>query len=262
MVYYRESADITMSNNKKPVGTSATSVENELPDPKSWPTKAEAARAVGVTPLTIKRWQQKGELHSIFDSATNTWRYNPEELQVLGNSVDTMDPAQLISSAKDLVEQAHDHVEKLINPAHKYLELMEAENEHLRKRCEQLENQIFKMFEVHEAALSLQSQREMERWSAEQREARKQWVLKKLGENIPLLVSGFAAKNSSTRGAMLEDIVAGLDNDTFETIALSGIVPAEKVGILRTIREQILAEKKTNNENPENVDGSVPSLPS
>lgn len=97
----------------------------EGPDISTWPTRAEAARRVGVNKRTIMRWQKDGDLEAVIDEQ-GFFRFNPEDIdelaasrtgeaaQMMGQSV-----AMVVQTSSDLTGKAQQHAQAF---ADKHLE--------------------------------------------------------------------------------------------------------------------------------------------
>lgn len=95
------------------------------PDISKWPTRAEAARRVGVNKRTIMRWQSDGELEAVVDDQ-GFYRFNPEDIdelaasrtgeaaQMMGQSV-----AMVVNTSTELTGKAQQHAQAF---ADKHLE--------------------------------------------------------------------------------------------------------------------------------------------
>ncbi len=208
---------------------------------QGWPTKADAAKALGVSTQTIRRMQQRGDLNPKL--ILGVWRYDPAELAQVSPSLDEMNPAAIIEAASSLTEQAHDHVEELIEKnlkmnerEHATHELLATENERLRNRITRLEDRQIEMFEVYADMIQQTHDREMERVRVEAKEKRTDQAV---GLFMKLAPEALSQYMTSRVGNELADVVLGIPDDEFEAICQSGVLPQDKVNTLRKVRQQL-----------------------
>jgi DNA-binding transcriptional MerR regulator len=172
-------------------------VETGGPDITKWPTRAEAARRVGVNKRTIMRWQKDGDLEAVVDDQ-GFYRFNPEDIEELSASR-TGDAAQMmgqsvsmvVQTSTELTEHAQKHAQAF---ADKHIEqstvafsqmqemsgqILE-ENKSLRAYIRELEGDRREARKEIEKANSLVHERNLEQLKVTTQERRIDWAMSTL----------------------------------------------------------------------------------
>lgn len=199
-------------------------------DISKWPTRAEAARRVGVNKRTIMRWQKDGDLEAVIDNQ-GFFRFNPEDIdelaasrtgeaaQMMGQSV-----AMVVQTSSDLTGKAQQHAQAF---ADKHLEQssiafeqmkemsgqMLEENKSLRKYIRKLEEDRREALKDVEEAKGKVHERQLKELEVSTQERRIDWAMSTLmsiagpavAKKMGLDVSGIAPipTSSSDKGPAL-----------------------------------------------------------
>jgi DNA-binding transcriptional MerR regulator len=167
---------------------------DEGPDISTWPTRAEAARRIGVNKRTIMRWQKDGDLEAVVDQ-NGFFRFNPEDIdelaasrtgeaaQMMGQSV-----AMVVSTSTELTGKAQQHAQAF---ADKHLEQSDIafarltamtdsaieENKSLRAYIRELESDRREARKEIEAAESKVHERKLKELEVTTHERRIDWAM-------------------------------------------------------------------------------------
>lgn len=209
------------------------------PDISSWPTRAEAARRIGVNKRTIMRWQKDGELEAVID-ANGFFRFNPEDIdelaasrtgeaaQMMGQSV-----AMVVSTSTELTGKAQQHAQAFadkhieqstiaFDQMKEMTELIKEENKSLREYIRDLEKERREARKEIEDAHGKVHERQLKELEVTTHERRIDWAIstlislggpaiaKKMGLDVgaiaplpgasPLTTNAMASLPSSTSG--------------------------------------------------------------
>jgi DNA-binding transcriptional MerR regulator len=179
------------------VETEIVTQGGEGPDITTWPTRAEAARRIGVNKRTIMRWQKDGDLEAVVDSQ-GFFRFNPEDIdelaasrtgeaaQMMGQSV-----AMVVSNATALTGDAQKHAQafadKHIEQSSSSFEMMremtsliKEENKSLREYIRELEKERREALKEVEEAKGKVHERQLKELEVSTQERRIDWAMSTL----------------------------------------------------------------------------------
>jgi excisionase family DNA binding protein len=247
------------------------------PDITTWPTRAEAARRVGVNKRTIMRWQKDGELEAVID-AQGFYRFNPEDIdelaasrtgeaaQMMGQSV-----AMVVNTSTELTGKAQQHAQafadsQLAQSTNTFEEMrlmtreIREENASLRSYIRELEAERRQAVKDVEEAKTKLHERQLKELEVTTRERRIDWAMgtlltiggpaiaKKIGLDIsgiapmpgapPMTASAMASLPSATEGVKAPSADTGSSGRT-----VSGTGP---LGIGDPATKQDLVDLETN----------------
>lgn len=166
-------------------------------DITTWPTRAEAARRVGVNKRTIMRWQKDGDLEAVVDGQ-GFFRFNPEDIdelaasrtgeaaQMMGQSV-----AMVVQSSTDLTGKAQQHAQAFADKhieqstvsfdmMKEMTELIKDENKSLRKYIRKLEEDRRAALKEVEEAQGKVHERQLKELEVSTHERRIDWAMSTL----------------------------------------------------------------------------------
>jgi hypothetical protein len=164
-----------------------------------WATKTVAAAAAGVTGTTIRRWYDQSDIRG--EKRAGVWHYAMADVMAMAhrdakdNDDDDDDPAKADSPTRVLaalvpsVRQTQKHVENLLAPNRLTLQILQEENERLRRRNGELEDRLVNMLDVHEKALTLEHERRMAREAFDLEQSRKGKAFETAMAYIPHITS-------------------------------------------------------------------------
>jgi excisionase family DNA binding protein len=210
-----------------------------------WPTRAQAAKILRVSLMTIRRMQDRGELIGV--RLDGEWRFDPADLDALRAASAELGAGDLLAATAGFAKQATAHAERLVTlvtePASQLLEALTDENRSLRKRVANLEEKNAAMLEASEKALSLAHERALSQAAFDASNRRKERALDTIEAFVPHLVSGVMAKlapgNFAAQEHALCSMLANLSDEQMAAITQSGVFAPEHASLLIEIRKAL-----------------------
>jgi hypothetical protein len=218
-----------------------------------WATKTVAAAAAGVTGTTIRRWYDQSDIRG--EKRAGVWHYAMADVMAMAhrdakdNDDDDDDPAKADSPTRVLaalvpsVRQTQKHVENLLAPNRLTLQILQEENERLRRRNGELEDRLVNMLDVHEKALTLEHERRMAREAFDLEQSRKGKAFETAMAYIPHITSMVSHKllpgSTSTQETILAGMVENITDEQIEAMRKANVLEAPQLTLLMELREQL-----------------------
>lgn len=234
----------------------AKSQPNEPPEPVAlWPDADAVCEQLGCSTHALRRYVSRGML-TRYDTPYGS-RYNPDQVEEL-RSVNAAGGKAGAGSSEELgvgealralvdTQRAHAeavkasgaHLESmvklLVEPAHRVLELLSAENDRLRTHNAKLEESHYELVRAREAALNETTEREL---AAKHMEAKEQWRARTfhlLQQSAPKLL----AKINGEHVDEMSELVRSLEDEQILGLKHAGLVSDEQASLLLSIREKL-----------------------
>ncbi len=253
-------------------------VVDQTVDITTWPTRAEAARRVGVNKRTIMRWQKDGDLEAVIDGQ-GFFRFNPEDIdelaasrtgeaaQMMGQSV-----AMVVSTSAELTGKAQQnaqafadkHIEQStvsFDMMKEMTELIKDENKSLRKYIRKLEEDRRQALKEVEEAQGKVHERHLKELEVTTQERRVDWAIstlinlggpaiaKKMGLDVGAIppMAGAPPLTTSAMAALPTAAAAGVTAPSADGVAAGRTVTgAGPLGVGDPATKQDLVDLETN----------------
>lgn len=213
--------------------------DDEEGDPTEWPTRARAAKILGLSTRTVDRMVQSGELKTRMVRGVK--RFSPRSLDEC--SVEHDGNAEFIETARlqnKAVETANEQNLKLwslvFKPSEELLKLAMVENAALRVRITELEDKQVEVLEAYEKALTFQHERHLEELRVAGQQQRLDKAIDLITPHIPTLVGQL------TRPAKLDALLTKLTPDAILALFEVGAIDLETRDMLLELKG-VLKEK-------------------
>jgi hypothetical protein len=243
-----------------------------------WLTRAQVARALGISLISVRRRQASGQLTG--QLVGGQWRFDPGEVDALADSLEldggspksgALDAAgagdqarALFAAAVSLARQAEAHNERLLalieGPASRLLQQTTAEGGALRQRIAELEQKHTALLEASQASLDRAHERQLLEQEHQAKLTLKFEALAALKQWAPIIFGKALRHRGDTKTAnhaLTEGLIASLSQDQLAKLFESGLLSEAQSVMLLSIVEAVAAKEKraeetTVTERPQN----------
>lgn len=249
-------------------------------DTSGWPNQKAAAKAMGVSPRTFRRWVEAGEI-TRYNTHDGKVVYSPAELNMLGarmglteahvfaqntgDGVELLPPqaamAQMLSQAVLQIAQQQKHNEALVklvvDPTNNALNAVTKTNERLMARLEALEERRDDMVKTVEAGLSKQHERNMLEQMASRDESRKERMMQMFVNHGPKALEHITAgmvNANPTKSRQVNatiQLLNSLDPDMLEQLMQLNVLNEQQAELVMQI---LRPEGVQENEQPQETE--------
>lgn len=230
----------------------AGEAKSEAKDISKWPTKALAARKVGVHTTTLMRMVDQDELHPQRDE-NGHWRFDPEELEKFIPEEPESDvfkaQTEFLGEATAYVKQMATQTDRMFEHSQTRTELLfQKYTDVLALLAEQNQKLIaekFKTIDALESALTMRHERDIALEQARAKEARRAELVQAVGPAAAAAVKRLVPQIAATLGMgpdprveMLSRLANRVGDDEAKVFAAMVGMTADEWAIFQSAREQ------------------------
>lgn len=245
-------------------------VPNSLDEPITKLRRSDAARYLGVSLASVKRFEKEGLLHGEKDGKGVHW-FDMGQIEAL-KAERAGQPAPesealvaTIDGAGTLAKEAGKHTERILNlvldPAESLLELYRETCKDLRAELEKVRGEYFELLKSMGEILKAQRQEDLEQYRMQLSDKRKEQALGLVRQAVPLLIA--QAGGNKQLGQLLT-FVQGLHPDQLRILVGSGLLTESQLQALSLVltedQKRGLAEQQNTSaqETPEESNSDAP----